>query len=101
MRCPEAVSILKACPGIEDALTRQEAATRFQLMAERVGDIMVLADEETVFGVMDEAEREVRLRSHGSLHESEVPLWALNAPDFAPGDAPRHFESVRYVMDKL
>ena len=98
---PDAVAILKACPGIEDALTRQEAATRFQLMAERVGDIMVLADEETVFGVMEEAEREVRLRSHGSLHESEVPLWSLNAPDFAPGDAPRHFESVRYVMDKL
>ena len=98
---PDAVAILKACPGIEDALTRQEAATRFQLMAERVGDIMVLADEETVFGVMEEAEREVRLRSHGSLHESEVPLWALNAPDFAPGDAPRHFECVRYVMGKI
>ena len=98
---PEAVAILKACPGIEDALTRREAAARFQLMAERVGDIMVLADEETVFGVMDEAERAVRLRSHGSLHESEVPLWALNAPDFTPGDAPRHFECTRYVMDKL
>ena len=49
----------------------------FKLMAERVGDIMVLADEETVFGVMEEAEREVRLRSHGSLHESTVPLWVL------------------------
>ena len=35
---PEAVAILKSRAGIEDALTRQEAATRFQLMAERVGD---------------------------------------------------------------
>ncbi len=97
----EAVSILKAHPGIEDALTRQEAAARFQLMPERVGDVMVLADSVTVFGVMEEAEREVRLRSHGSLHESIVPLWALNAPDFTPGEAPRHFECVRYIMDKL
>ena len=97
----EAVAILKAHTGIEDALTRQEAAARFELMPERVGDIMVLADGETVFGVMEEAEREVRLRSHGSAHESVVPLWALNAPDFAPGDAPRHFECVRYVMERL
>ncbi len=97
----DAVSILKACPGIDDALTREEAAARFQLMAERVGDIMVLADSETVFGVMDEAERAVHLRSHGSAHESEVPLWALNAPDFTPTETPRHFECVRYVMDKL
>ncbi|MCY3825663.1 MAG: alkaline phosphatase family protein [Nitrospinae bacterium] len=97
----EAVAILKTHPGIEDALTRQEAAARFQLMPERVGDIMVLADSETVFGVMEEAEREVRLRSHGSVHESKVPLWALNAPEFTPGDAPRHFECVRYVMERL
>ena len=96
-----AIAILKAHHGIEDALTRQEATARFDLMPERVGDIMVLADSVTVFGVMDEAEREVRLRSHGSAHESVVPLWALNAPDFTPGDAPRHFECVRYVMDRL
>ena len=70
-------------------------------MPERVGDIMVLADSVTVFGVMEEAEREVRLRSHGSVHESVVPLWALNAPGFSPGDAPRHFECVRYVMERL
>ena len=97
----EAVAILKAHTGIEDALTRQEAAARFELMPERVGDIMVLADGETVFGVMDVAECEVHLRSHGSLHESVVPLWALNAPGFTPSDAPRHFECVRYVMDRL
>ncbi len=97
----EAVAILKAHSGIDDALSRQEAAARFQLMAERVGDIMVLADSETVFGVMEDAEREVSLRSHGSVHESIVPLWALNAPDFKPSDTPRHFECVRYVMDNL
>lgn len=97
----EALAILKAHSGIDDALSRQEAAARFQLMAGRVGDIMVLADSETVFGVMEEAEREVRLRSHGSAHESVVPLWALNAPDFKPSDTPRHFECVRYMMDNL
>ena len=97
----EALAILKAHTGVEDALSRQEAAARFQLMAGRVGDIMVLADSGTVFGVMEEAEREVRLRSHGSVHESVVPLWALNAPGFAPNEPARHFDCVRYVMDNL
>ena len=97
----EAIAILKAHPGIEDALTRQEAAARFQLMAGRVGEVMVLADSATVFGVMEEAEREVRLRSHGSLHESQVPLWSLNAPGFKPADTPRHFHCVRYLMERL
>ena len=97
----EAIAILKAHPGIDDALTRQEAAARFQLMPGRVGEVMVLADSETVFGVMEEAEREVRLRSHGSLHESIVPLWALNAPGFAPNEPPRHFNCVRYLMERL
>ena len=96
----DALAILKAHSGIDDALSRQEAAARFQLMPERVGDIMLLADSETVFGVMDEAEREVSLRSHGSLHESQVPLWALNAPGFAPNEPPRHFDCVRYVMER-
>ncbi len=97
----EALAILKAHTGVEDALSRQEAAARFQLMAGRVGDVMVLADSGTVFGVMEEAEREVRLRSHGSVHESIVPLWALNAPEFAPNEPARHFDCVRYVMDNL
>jgi hypothetical protein len=62
---------------------------------------MALAGADTVFGVMEEAEREVALRSHGSLHEERVPLWAWNAPFFRPGPDPRHFDAVRAVMEGL
>ncbi len=37
---------------------------------------MVLGEKEYVFGLVDEEVREVSLRSHGSLHEVEVPLIA-------------------------
>ncbi len=94
-----ALAALKSHAGIEEALAREEAAARFALMPERVGDVMVLADAQTVFGVMDEAERAVRLRSHGSLHEARVPLWAWNAPGFK--QPARHFDCVRYVMEGL
>ncbi len=97
----EAVSVLEEVPGIEAALPREEAAARFRLLPDRMGEIMVLADKEAVFGVMEEAEREVDLRSHGSVHEQTVPLFAWNAPFFDPGEDPHHFDAVRSVMDGL
>ena len=97
----EAVAALNDIPGIEGALPREEAAARFRLLPGRMGEIMVIADEDTVFGVMDETEREVDLRSHGSLHEQRVPLFAWNSPFFEPGDETSHFDAVRSVMNGL
>ncbi len=97
----EAVAILNEVPGIDAALPREEAARRFRLLPARMGEIMVIADEDSVFGVMEDPEREVELRSHGSLHEQTVPLFAWNAPFFEPGDDPSHFDAVRSVMDGL
>jgi len=97
----EALALLKETPGVEEALPREEAARRFRLLPGRIGDIMALADAETVFGALEEAEREVALRSHGSLHEEEVPLWAWRAPFFRPEGATHHFDAVRAVMEGL
>ena len=97
----EALAILRETPGIEAALPRGEAARRFGLLPERMGDIMALGDAETVFGVMEEAEREVSLRSHGSLHEQTVPLWAWRAPFFRPGRDAHHYDATRAVMEGL
>jgi len=97
----EALAILRETPGIEAALPRGEAARRFQLFADRVGDIMALADAGTVFGVMEEAEREVSIRSHGSLHEEAVPLWAWRAPGFEPAPDAHHYDATRAVIERL
>jgi phosphonoacetate hydrolase len=66
--------------GIEEVLTKQEAASRFHLMRERIGDLVVLGDKDTVFGELGTAMEvlEPGYRSHGSLHESEVPLLIFN-----------------------
>jgi hypothetical protein len=50
---------------------------------------------------MDEAEREVNLRSHGSVHEQIVPLFSWNAPFFDPGEEASHYDAVRSVMNGL
>jgi phosphonoacetate hydrolase len=68
---------LLGIPGVEAVLPRAEAAERFRLMPERIGELVVLADEDTVFGELGGAERielEDGYRSHGSLHERDVPL---------------------------
>ena len=76
-----ASEIIRNLPGVEAVIPRAEAARRFHLMPERIGELMVLGDKETVFG---ETDRELEtlpstFRTHGSLHETEVPLIIYNA----------------------
>ena len=66
--------------GIEAVRTRAEAARDFGLMPERIGELVVTGDSETVFGELsgDFEALEASYRSHGSLHESDVPLVIYN-----------------------
>ncbi|MFQ6079795.1 MAG: alkaline phosphatase family protein [Thermodesulfobacteriota bacterium] len=52
------------------------AAKEFELMEERIGDIFALGDKGTVFEEFDALQVPVRVRSHGSCHESPVPIIA-------------------------
>jgi len=81
---PDTVSpagqILAQTPGVEAVFPRWEAAREFDLLAERIGDLFVLADRATVFGQFPQAETALsRLRSHGSRHEARVPIIAYGA----------------------
>jgi phosphonoacetate hydrolase len=73
---------ISALPGVESVLRREEAATRFHLNPDRIGDLVVLGDRSTVFGELPPGQESERLpaeyRSHGSLHEQKVPLFAHN-----------------------
>jgi len=82
----EMVAPLAKLPGMEVVLTRDEAATRFELPVDRIGDVVLVADRHTVIGTSaarhDLSGLVVPLRSHGGLAEQRVPLM-LNRP--APG----------------
>jgi phosphonoacetate hydrolase len=69
---------LAALPGVEGVLDRSAAAESFDLPADRIGDLVVLADAGTVLGKSREAHDlsalEGGLRSHGGLHERTVPI---------------------------
>jgi phosphonoacetate hydrolase len=67
--------------GVEAVLPRRDAAAKFGLMPERIGELAVFGDADTVFGELDGPmeELEAGYRSHGSLHESEIPLVIYNS----------------------
>ena len=70
--------------GVELVMARAEAAASFHLDAERIGDLVVVGDADTVFGELP-GEEELELlppdyRSHGSLHERRVPFFVRNSP---------------------
>jgi phosphonoacetate hydrolase len=69
----------EAQPYVEEVLASDEAASRFHLPADRIGDYVLLAERDSAFGECDQAVLHTQeSRTHGSLHEREVPLIALN-----------------------
>lgn len=80
----DAIALLEEEPGVESVWKRAAAAQEFQLCASRIGDLFILATQETVFGDLASAREEVTVRSHGGLHTSRVPVIAFG-PD-APTD---------------
>ena len=64
--------------GMEVVLTREQAAERFELPADRIGDLVAVSERFTVIGTSaarhDLSALEVPLRSHGGISEQRVPL---------------------------
>jgi phosphonoacetate hydrolase len=64
--------------GVELVLTREAAAARFELPADRIGDIVVVGERDVVLGTSvarhDLSQLELPLRSHGGVSEQRVPL---------------------------
>jgi phosphonoacetate hydrolase len=74
---------IAALPGIESVLSRAEAAAKFELPADRIGDLVVVSQLDTVIGTNqsrhDLSGLDVPLRSHGGLSEQKVPLLVNRA----------------------
>ncbi len=74
-----AMRLLNRQPGVELVLNRAAAAEKFDLPADRIGDLVVMSDRDTVLGkskaTLDLSELGgMRLRSHGGLSDRNVYL---------------------------
>lgn len=109
---PDAASVTRAqaaletMPGVELVLTREQAASRFELPPERIGDLVVVSDHLTVLGTSaarhDLSGLTVPLRSHGGLSEQKVPLL-FNRPlqDVSPARRLRNFDVFDLVLNHV
>jgi len=75
----EAIEVLQDLSGVDAVYHREQAAKHFELMADRIGDVFVLADKDTVFGEFETVKVPVKVRSHGSGYESSVPIIAYGS----------------------
>ncbi len=96
----DAIGVLRATDGVEDAVAREEAAERFSLMEERIGDILVTADADVVFGDPAEVSLPPGLRSHGSSHETRVPIIGYGG-DFGGFEFRENRDLGRYVSQRV
>ncbi len=69
---------LAALPGIDLVYDNREGCERFELAPDRMGDLILLSQKDTVIGTTaarhDLSGLELPLRSHGGLTEQTVPL---------------------------
>jgi phosphonoacetate hydrolase len=96
----DAIEILRDVDGVDDALPRKEAAQKFRLMPERLGDIMVLGALDVVFGNPDEVTLPPKLRSHGSLYEEQVPIIGCGG-SFDGFEFKENRDVGRYIFERV
>ncbi|MCQ0034068.1 phosphonoacetate hydrolase [Burkholderia glumae] len=92
----EVVMLLRRLDGIALALARDEAAACFELPVDRIGDVVVVARDDTVLG-RREREHDLSaltapLRSHGGFGEQAVPLL-FNRRVLVAADAGRRWRN--------
>ncbi|MDO9402492.1 MAG: phosphonoacetate hydrolase [Polaromonas sp.] len=103
---PPLMEALRAVDGIETVLTRDEAAARFELPPDRIGDLVVVSDHLTVLGTRasehDLSGLTVPLRSHGGLSEQKVPLlFNRQLQDVARDRRLRNFDVFDLVLNHV
>ena len=105
-RTDEAVQILMETDGVERVYKRQEAADELRLNYDRIGDLVVTADAETVFGPSEigdswnDTGAGRGLRSHASAHERDIPIIGYHG-DFDRFDFNENRDLGRYVFERV
>jgi phosphonoacetate hydrolase len=76
--------VLTGLPGVEEVLTRREAAVIYQHPEDRISNFSISADAHAVLGKRradhDLSQLTGRLRSRGSRHEQLVPVIVSYRP---------------------
>lgn len=97
---------IEGLDGVELVLTREEAAKRFELPADRIGDLVVIGKRHIVIGTSksrhDLSGLTEPLRSHGGLSEQKVPLvFNRRLTKVAAGRRLRNFDAFDLALNHV
>src|SRR3954469_9508016 len=91
--------------GVDLALSQAEACKRFELPADRIGDIVVISTVHKVLGTAPEKHDlsglTEPLRSHGGLTEQVVPMIANRAVTLPTGHHLRNFDVFDVALNRV
>ena len=92
---------LAAVDGIMMVIDRAKAVTRFELPADRIGDLVIVSNENITIGTSsdrhDLAALKEPLRSHGGLTEQEVPFIVNRQIDLPNAPKLRNFDAFHFA----
>jgi phosphonoacetate hydrolase len=95
------VARLKTLPEMLEVTTREEAVTKYDLPADRIGDIVMVSTENMTIGTSahrhDLAALKEPLRSHGGLTEQAVPFIVNRKIDLPDAPVLRNFDAFFYA----
>ncbi|MGK6306038.1 phosphonoacetate hydrolase [Variovorax sp. DT-64] len=104
-RIPVMAELIASIDGVEEVLRREQAAARFELPPDRIGDLVVLSHRLTVLGTSsdkhDLSGLSVPLRSHGGLSEQRVPLLFNRRLRPVPTRGLRNFDVLSLALNDL
>jgi phosphonoacetate hydrolase len=96
---------LRAVEGVDVAMSAAEACRRFELPADRIGDVVVISTIHKVLGTAREKHDlsglTEPLRSHGGLTEQVVPMIANRAVTIVPGHQLRNFDVFDVALNRV
>ena len=99
------VTRLEAIDGIDVVLAKAEACARFELPADRIGDVVVLSNRHTTIGTApdrhDLSGLHGPLRSHGGLAEQRVPMISNRKIDLPADHRVRNFDIFDVALNRV
>jgi phosphonoacetate hydrolase len=102
----DVIGRLAKVDGVQLALANAEACARFELPPDRLGDVVVIAEQNAVLGTSrarhDLSGLDAPLRSHGGISEQPVPLMFNRRTGGIPGKARlRNFDAFDVALNHL
>ena len=96
---------IAAIKGIEMVLTKDEAAAKFQLPPDRLGELVVVSSKHVTVGTSverhDLSGLKEPLRSHGGVSEQNVPLISNRKLAVEAGRTYRNFDAFDFAFNRV